>query len=529
MRCNWRRWLWGILPLLLLSLVAVGVEHTRLEADLTHRASLALSEAGLGWAAVEFSGRDGVLTGLAPQEGEPGRAAQMIAGIAGVREVANRAGLIEKAERYQWWASRKKTRVRLSGYVPSAAARQAILGVTRASFPGFEVVDRMDLARGVPEADDWLGGISFALKQLAALKRGEVRLDGLNLGVAGEAEDAAAYRALKADLHGGLPKGIKLGGDEVTPPVVSPYVWAAKLADGQLLLSGSVPSEADRTELLSFARASAPGVALSDAMEPGAGAPQGFAAAAKASLLELPRLASAGALIRDASLVFSGTARDADAAEGVRNRLRAALPAGISLRDEIAVREPSPQPKGGPATGLPRSEAQPETVPDKAAAEAPGAGQADARAAAVSPEKAGEAPEAAAAPRVVGGGDPRSDACVEALRDAAGAGVILFRLGSAELAPASHATLDRLAAAAHSCPGVVIEVGGHASAEGGEAVNRRLSLRRASTVVAYLVNAGVDPAQLQGIGFGAAQPIVPNDSAEHMARNRRIEFTVRPK
>jgi outer membrane protein OmpA-like peptidoglycan-associated protein len=117
---------------------------------------------------------------------------------------------------------------------------------------------------------------------------------------------------------------------------------------------------------------------------------------------------------------------------------------------------------------------------------------------------------------------------VQALTDAAGAGTILFRLGSAELASASHATLDRLAAAVHSCPGVLIEVGGHASAEGGEGVNRRLSLRRAKSVVAYLVRAGVAPKQLEGVGFGATRPIVPNDSAEHMARNRRIEFTVRP-
>jgi OOP family OmpA-OmpF porin len=74
-----------------------------------------------------------------------------------------------------------------------------------------------------------------------------------------------------------------------------------------------------------------------------------------------------------------------------------------------------------------------------------------------------------------------------------------------------------------------IEVGGHASAEGGEAVNRRLSLRRAQSVVAYLIRVGVDRQRLDGAGYGATRPIMPNDTEAHMARNRRIEFTVQPK
>ncbi len=55
--------------------------------------------------------------------------------------------------------------------------------MTRASFPGFEIQDRMKLGRGAPNQDNWLGGISFALKQLTYLKRGDARLDVLNLSI----------------------------------------------------------------------------------------------------------------------------------------------------------------------------------------------------------------------------------------------------------------------------------------------------------------------------------------------------------
>ena len=123
----------------------------------------------------------------------------------------------------------------------------------------------------------------------------------------------------------------------------------------------------------------------------------------------------------------------------------------------------------------------------------------------------------------------RARACEEQLASLASAGHILFRLASAELEGASFQTLDKLAEAAKSCPGMRIEVGGHASSEGSAELNQQLSLRRAQSVVAYLVHAGVDVAQLEPIGHGAAQPVAPNDGSPNMARNRRIEFTVRPK
>ena len=53
--------------------------------------------------------------------------------------------------------------------------------MTKASFPGFEVVDRTTLARGVPSTDVWLAGVSFGLKQLTSIKRGDVRMEDLEL------------------------------------------------------------------------------------------------------------------------------------------------------------------------------------------------------------------------------------------------------------------------------------------------------------------------------------------------------------
>jgi OmpA-OmpF porin, OOP family len=575
MTCNWRRWLWGIVPLLVLSWVAVQAEHGRMEGDLAERARIALSDSGLGWSLAAFQGRDVVLTGRAPQESELGKAADVLRTVWGVRDVDNKAQLLEKAEKYLWWASRRNSRIRLSGYVPSLTARQAILGMAKASFPGFELADRMTLARGIPSTDIWLGGVSFALKQLTSLKHGDARLEDVSLTITGEAEDVAGYRVVKSSLRDGVPKGIKLISEAVTAPVVSPFTWAAQYTGGRLVLSGHVPSEAARTELVAAARASLASGAVDDQMDPGGGAPQGFGAAAAAAVQGLAKLETGSADLRDVALVFAGVSADQASADAVRVALRAALPVSIKMSDQIRAREPPPPPPPPPVPKAPeptppqvKSEAptapapvptpsspqvkaeQPPPPPPpsappastttpsrEAAAPSPPAPPPPAPVAppppvvvpAPSPPAAAAPPPVPDAPRIASVGDPRTKSCEETLSLAAAAGTIQFRLGSSDLEDASASTLDRMAQAVKSCPGMRIVVGGHASSEGGSEINQQLSIRRAQSVVAYLVRAGVDTGQLEAVGYGVAQPIAPNDTSENMARNRRIEFVVRPK
>ena len=129
-----------------------------------------------------------------------------------------------------------------------------------------------------------------------------------------------------------------------------------------------------------------------------------------------------------------------------------------------------------------------------------------------------------AASQVASAADLRAKACEDRLAGLVTTGQIVFEFASAELDRASFATLDKLAEAAKACPDMRIEVGGHASTEGSAEGNQQLSIRRAQSVVAYLVKAGVDSTQLQPVGYGATRPVAPNDTGENMAKNRRIEF-----
>jgi chemotaxis protein MotB len=55
--------------------------------------------------------------------------------------------------------------------------------------------------------------------------------------------------------------------------------------------------------------------------------------------------------------------------------------------------------------------------------------------------------------------------------------------------------------------------------------NWGLSAARAARVASYLQENGqVDPRKLQAVGYGPSRPIVPNDTREHQALNRRVDL-----
>ena len=119
-----------------------------------------------------------------------------------------------------------------------------------------------------------------------------------------------------------------------------------------------------------------------------------------------------------------------------------------------------------------------------------------------------------------------ADSCRDQLNAIVQSGRILFANNSFDIRPESYKTLDKLAAAAKSCEGVVIEVGGHTDNTGSPPSNDELSRLRAEAVRKYLIREGVDAAKLKATGYGQSRPVAGNDSSEGRQKNRRIEFLV---
>jgi len=100
---------------------------------------------------------------------------------------------------------------------------------------------------------------------------------------------------------------------------------------------------------------------------------------------------------------------------------------------------------------------------------------------------------------------------------------ILFDTDSNHLKAESKPTLDALISAARSQPAWSFGIEGYTDNVGGDAHNQALSEKRALSVKAYLVAAGVDASRLSTQGFGASHPVSSNDTELGRSQNRRVE------
>jgi outer membrane protein OmpA-like peptidoglycan-associated protein len=103
---------------------------------------------------------------------------------------------------------------------------------------------------------------------------------------------------------------------------------------------------------------------------------------------------------------------------------------------------------------------------------------------------------------------------------------ITFEFNSAELNAASYEELGRIERLLKENPSIRIEISAHTDDIGSDAMNMALSEKRAKTVIDYLVSRGVPRAALKSKGYGKSRPVVPNNSDENRAKNRRVEMKI---
>jgi len=105
----------------------------------------------------------------------------------------------------------------------------------------------------------------------------------------------------------------------------------------------------------------------------------------------------------------------------------------------------------------------------------------------------------------------------------------LFEPGSIALAGGREALMGRIADAMAKVGGAVL-VTGHTDAQPIRSLrfpsNWHLSQERAQVVGRLLVAGGIPAERLRAEGRADAEPVAPNDNAEHRAQNRRVEMTL---
>ncbi len=101
-----------------------------------------------------------------------------------------------------------------------------------------------------------------------------------------------------------------------------------------------------------------------------------------------------------------------------------------------------------------------------------------------------------------------------------------FASGSALIEGASGVEVDNLAAILKAYPDVKVSIEGYTDSKGNPESNKTLSRNRAEAVSLKLKEQGIAGDRITTQGFGAANPVATNDTAEGRAQNRRIEVVI---
>ena len=432
----------------------------------------------------------------------------------------------------------------------------------------------------------------------AGLTWATVTMDGQHATITGtQAEDervAEAYRTvLTSSGNGGLVYG---GVTRITtvvdaPAVVSPFTWSAeKSAEGGLSLSGHVPSEEIRADLLARAATLVGGVSPPiDTMVIASGAPTGgWQTTAEFALMQLDALDAGRVSMRDTQLTVRGAAEDA----AVRARIASDVTTlGPPFSGEVDLQGPSQWSARRfrndlILTGDVSSEAAKADIADLAGdvfegrlmdemtvmpdvaegvldgvrvalpqfvgfqwgemafdpqgdgwrfeGQAPGSTLSFLRedlglAGLELPVLVSATPLAASLDDLTGldfESDPQA-ACESAFAAVLADGGVLFGDGTAEISRESGRVLDRIVSVAGTCDDrLVFELAGHTDSTGSRLANLQLSRARAQAVANFMVNAGVAEERLDVVGYGPDRPVGDNDTEEGRAANRRLEFSV---
>lgn len=103
---------------------------------------------------------------------------------------------------------------------------------------------------------------------------------------------------------------------------------------------------------------------------------------------------------------------------------------------------------------------------------------------------------------------------------------ITFETNSAELRQSSFSELKQVIELLLVNPELKVEISAHSDDKGSNAYNLKLSERRAQSVVSFLTEQGLPESKLVARGYGESKPLVPNDSEQNRAKNRRVELEI---
>ncbi|MGA6954664.1 MAG: OmpA family protein, partial [Candidatus Acidiferrales bacterium] len=103
---------------------------------------------------------------------------------------------------------------------------------------------------------------------------------------------------------------------------------------------------------------------------------------------------------------------------------------------------------------------------------------------------------------------------------------VLFDSGESTLRPAAREKLAKISGIILAYPDLRLAIEGNTDSVGSDAMNQKLSERRAEAVRDYLAEQNVPLASMTSQGFGKTQPVASNETAEGRQENRHVDMIV---
>ena len=326
-------WWPGLIPLAMLWVAAAWTTTIPLETDLTTRATAALHDSVLDKTTVTTAGRD--ITFSAEAFSEQGRSSALasVENVPGVRLVNDRTALVPEAKPFVWTIEREVGKVTLSGSAPLPVVKNKLLDAARATFPGIEIADQLNLARGAPPRFETAAVLLIG--QIGKLKTGKIAMSDATVNLSGMARDLGGREAIAAALKN-LPDGYSVANEIQAPP----YIFEANKdpVAATLTLTGYVPDNAIHAAIVASAGRKFVGEKVVDKLKASVGAPSNFSDVVTRALGSLSRLSTGTLVVSDREVNLSGDALYDAAGNQIRNDLPKSMPQGWQAKTEVSVK-----------------------------------------------------------------------------------------------------------------------------------------------------------------------------------------------
>ncbi|WP_181707038.1 BON domain-containing protein [Chthonobacter rhizosphaerae] len=230
-------------------------------------------------------------------------------------------------------AKREGDALVLTGFVPSIAAEERVMGAARAAAGiGLRVVNHLAVAGGAP--DGFADVAATAVAALARFEAGTVRLSDTAVTVDGTALTPSDARQLAAFIDAFKPVGYEVEA-LVTDPVVRPFVLTIARTADAMSVSGFLPRATEQAALRKALAPDPKAVKVLVETSAASGAPEGFADALSFAAAAARTIDSGSVAIEDEAILIRGTTPTSGRFADL-GRLLGRQPAGFTVRAEVA-------------------------------------------------------------------------------------------------------------------------------------------------------------------------------------------------